>query len=150
MALAYHFGVELNPLSLNDGERAELAGWIALHKRLRPLLHGTHAFHLEPQDGRHVWGAVGDDSAVAIIAQGPMMMAEQPPPLVLPAFAGRPGRWRVSALHPTAPDFIRISESQRALLSGAVDIPHPSLALSGLPFPMLRPESGAVIEFTRV
>ena len=150
VALAYHFGVELDPLSLNDGERAELAGWIALHKRLRPLLHGPHAFHLEPQDGRYVWGAIGEDSAVAIVAQGPMMMAEQPPPLVLPAFARLPGRWRIGALHPAAPDFIRISESQRALLSGAVDIPHQSLAVSGLPFPMLRPESGAVIEFTRV
>ena len=45
--MAYHFGIELNPLTLTAEERAELKDWIALHKRLSPLLHDGRPFHLE-------------------------------------------------------------------------------------------------------
>ena len=52
VALAYHLGVELNPLDMSSAERTELAGFIALHKRLRPLLHAPGAnFNLDPRDG---------------------------------------------------------------------------------------------------
>ena len=53
VALAYHMGIELNPLELNEAGRAELKYWIALHKRLRPILHGGKGeYQLQPLEGR--------------------------------------------------------------------------------------------------
>jgi alpha-galactosidase len=150
VALAYHFGVELNPLDMDEDERERLSGWIALHKRLRPLLHAPGAaFRLEPQDGRYVWGAADETRAVLFVAQGPQMVGEQPPPLRL-SLEGAAGRWRVARCHPAEPDFIRISEGQKALLGGERTFTLDSLARSGLPLPMLRPESGMVLELEPV
>src|SRR6185369_12070939 len=50
-ALFGHYGVEWDLTSATPGERAELARWIVLHKRLRPLLrHGrvVRADHPDP------------------------------------------------------------------------------------------------------
>ncbi len=150
VALAYHFGVELNPLALSPDEAQELANWIALHKRLRPMLHGGRPFHLAPLDGRYVWGATLGPRAVVIVAQASQMMAEQPPPLSLRSVDLPQGLWRVSACHPARPDFIRISEGQSRLLSGETLIPDVMLTRYGIPLPMLRPESGAVLELELV
>lgn len=148
IAMAYHMGVELNPLTLTPAEAAELAGWIAHHKRLRPLLHAPGAaFHLDPVDGRYAWGAAGADRIVLFVAQGPQMIAEQPLPLTLPPqVAGRGGRWRISAVHPADPAFVRLSDGQRRLLSGAIAFNLATLDRSGLPLPMLRPESAILLE----
>ncbi len=151
VALAYHLGVELNPLTLSGDERAELKSWIETHKRLRPLLHAPgRQFLLEPVDGRHVWGAAADERIVAFVAQGPQMVGEQPPPLTLPVDAGDKRRWRVAAIHPAKPDFIRISEGQERLLSGELTFSLAALRQAGLPLPMLRPESGLLLELEPV
>ena len=99
VAFAYHFGVELDPLELADDERGTLKGWIALHKRLRPILHGGRQFHLEPLDGRYVWGASTAETVVVVVAQGPQMMTEQPPPLRLPAEVVGGRAWRARNPH---------------------------------------------------
>jgi alpha-galactosidase len=70
-ALFGHFGIEWDISAASAEERAELAGWVALHKELRPLLHtgrvvradrGSEDFLLHgvvAQDGSHaVFGAV--------------------------------------------------------------------------------------------
>jgi alpha-galactosidase len=150
VAMAYHFGVELNPLELSGKARAELALYIETHKRLRPLLHAPGAnFRLEPIDGRFVWGAASAEKIVIIVAQGPQMVGEQPATLRLPEQLTRfGGTWRIETVLPKAPDFIRISEGQKRLLSGeiAFDLAHAGLA--GLPLPMLRPESALLLEVT--
>ena len=146
VALAYHFGVELNPLTLSDSERAELKNWIALHKRLRPVLHDGMQFHLDPLDGRYVWGAMAETQAVIVIAQATQMTSEQPPPLVLHGAEHRGRRWRIAACHPAKPDFVRVSADQERLLAGATTFSHTTLVEFGLPLPMLHPESGAVLE----
>lgn len=151
VALAYHLGVELNPLTLSAEEQEELKGWIAIHKRLRPLLHArTSQFRLDPLDGRYVWGAADENRIVAFVAQGPQMVGEQPPPLRLPVRNADDRLWKVKAIHPEKPDFIRISEGQERLLSGGVAFSRATLESTGLPLPMLRPESGLIIEFEPV
>ncbi|MFN3910725.1 alpha-galactosidase [Hyphomonas sp.] len=40
VSLFGHFGVELDPAKLSDADRTALAQVIALHKRVRPLVHG--------------------------------------------------------------------------------------------------------------
>lgn len=151
VALAYHLGVELNPLTLETDEREELKSWIALHKRLRPLLHAPgKQFRQEPLDGRYVWGAADEDSVALFVAQGPQMVAEQPPPLRLDLDCDPEQRWRIIAMHPAKPDFIRMSEAQIALLNGDVSFSGATLAARGLNLPMLRPESAFILEIEPV
>lgn len=146
VAIDGHLGVELNPLELTGEERAELAGWITLHKRLRPLFHGGGAlFRHLVTDGRHVHGAVGDDLAAVVVAQAGQMMRQGPDNVRVPGLL-RGKRWRVAALHPADPDFMRRNPAREALLRGQVAMTSDELAGIGLPVPVLRPESGIVIE----
>ncbi|MBB5575498.1 alpha-galactosidase [Rhizobium paranaense] len=151
VALAYHLGVELNPLTLEAEEKQELEGWIALHKRLRPLLHAAgKQFRLPALDGRYVWGAADSERNLAFVVQGPQMVGEQPAPVRLPVDGDDKGQWRIAAVHPAEPDFIRISEGQRKLLSGELTFSLDTLRHVGLPLPMLRPESGLLLELEPV
>ena len=151
VAMAYHFGVELNPLELSSEERVELVLYIAAHKRLRPLLHAPGAdFRLDPIDGRYVWGAASAEKIVLIVAQGPQMVGEQPAPLRLPAHITRiGGKWHIAEVLPAKPEFVRVSEGQKRLLSGEVSFDLTATCVAGLPLPMLRPESALLLEFTR-
>jgi alpha-galactosidase len=152
VAMAYHLGVELNPLELEGSERDELKSYIATHKRLRPLLHAPGAnFQLEPRDGRYAWGASSAERMVLFVAQGPQMVGEQPEPLKLPeAVVAQNGLWRVRLLHPARPEFIRISDGQTRLLAGEVTFRSADCVSIGLPLPMLRPESAVLLEFEPV
>jgi len=148
VAIAYHLGVELNPLELTDEERDELKVYIETYKRLRDLFHAPGAsFRMEPLDGRYVWGAASAEKIVVIVAQGPQMVGEQPAPLRLPdEITQFGGHWRIKTMLPAEPQFIRISEGQKALLSGAVTFALSSAGLAGLPLPMLTPESALLLE----
>ncbi len=150
VAIAYHLGVELNPLELSDEERTELKVYIETYKRLRGLFHAPGAsFRLEPLDGRYVWGAASPEKIVVIVAQGPQMVGEQPSPLYLPESVTRfGGTWTISSILPAEPEFIRISEGQKRLLSGGVPFSLDMAGASGLPLPMLKPESALLLELT--
>ncbi len=151
VALAYHFGVELDPRTLTTAERAELGDWIALHKKLRPLLHDRgRPFHVAPLDGRYAWGVTAADRIVLFVAQAGHMLAEQPPPLKLAGIDAREGDWRVAAVHPTKPAFVRTGGDQERLLGGEGRFSLASLRHIGLPLPVLRPESAVVMEIERV
>lgn len=152
VALAYHLGVELNPLDMSAAERTELADYIALHKRLRPLLHAPGAnFNLDPRDGRYVWGAMTADHAAVFVAQGPTMIAEHPEPLTL-SLPGAPEQmWRIAAVHGDFPSgFIRMSDGQVKLLAGEMSFSSAALASAGLPLPMQRPETAILLELRPV
>ncbi|KAA3515685.1 alpha-galactosidase [Agrobacterium rosae] len=148
VAMAYHMGVELNPLELTTVERAELKLYIETYKRLRGLLHAPVAnFRMEPVDGRYVWGAASKDKIVVIVAQGPQMVGEQPAPLKLPeSITKLGGTWTITNTLPAKPEFIRISEGQKKLLSGNISFELSSVGLAGLPLPMLKPESALLLE----
>lgn len=148
VAMAYHMGVELNPLELDEDERRELKIYIDAYKRFRDLLHAPNAnFQLDPVDGRYAWGAAKEDHVLLFVAQGPQMVAEQPTPLKLPnVVAEYVGKWRVKTVLPAEPDLIRISEGQKKLLGGEVAFDMASAVHAGLPLPMLRPESALLLE----
>ncbi|WP_237482774.1 alpha-galactosidase [Lichenibacterium dinghuense] len=145
VAIDGHFGVELNPLELTDGEREELKDWIALHKRLRPLFHGRGALFRHPVvDGRHVHGVVGEAHAAVVVAQAGQMMRQGPDNIRVPGLPQ--GRWRIAALHPAEPAFTRSTRERDAVLRGEVAATADELAAVGLPLPPLRPESALVVE----
>ncbi|WP_377293124.1 alpha-galactosidase [Rhizobium sp. SG2393] len=152
VALAYHLGVELNPLEMSEAERSILGAYVAAHKRLRPLLHAAGAnFMLDPVDGRYAWGAADAGRIALFVAQGPQMVAEQPAPLTLPThLAHFGGRWRIARILPERPEFIRTSAAQDRLLAGDVTFTLASAVSGGLPLPMLRPESALLIELEPV
>lgn len=151
VAMAYHLGVELNPLELCDEEKAELAIYINSYKRLRGLLHAPGAnFRLDPIDGRYVWGAANASKIVLFVAQGPQMIGEQPAPLLLPErVSSMDGEWKIKAFLPQEPDFIRISDGQKRLLAGEISFNLRNAGVAGLPLPMLRPESALMLEIER-
>ncbi|KQQ59760.1 alpha-galactosidase [Rhizobium sp. Leaf311] len=152
VAMAYHMGVELNPLELTPQERTELELYISTYKRLRSLFHAPGAnFQVEPQDGRYVWGAVSAEKIAVIVAQGPQMVSEQPAPLILPQnVVAAGGKWKITTVLPAKPEFIRISEGQKDLLAGNISFELSSAGLAGLPLPMLKPESALLLELEPV
>ncbi len=68
-ALFGHLGVEWNVATINDRDRTQLRQIIALHKELRPLLHGGTVVRLDPTDPA-AWahGVVSDDRRDALFA----------------------------------------------------------------------------------
>jgi alpha-galactosidase len=145
VALAYHMGVELNPLELDDAARDELKYWIELHKRLRPWLHGgVGEFNLAPLDGCSAWGVVTPDKIIIVMAQATYMKAEQAPPLRIAHQLS--GQWRIAAVHPASITQRRVSDDQINLLNGSVTFDIRSLAEGGLSLPVLHSESAIVLE----
>lgn len=147
-ALSGHLGVELDPLTLSETEREELAGFIALHKRLRPLLHGRGRVFRHPlRNGRHAYGVIdeGRTRGALILAQVAYGMAELPPPVTVPGLD--PAKtYRLTIPAPQRPKFIRIGEGQRALLAGEVPASGAVLGSIGFAPPEMRPETAVLIE----
>ena len=86
-ALFGHMGIEANLTLLSDAERAEIAQWVALHKRLRPLLHSGRVVHFDDVDpSLMVQGVIADDRSEAVISVAAIATADSAPigRLVLP------------------------------------------------------------------
>ncbi len=98
-ALFGHLGVEWNLLSLDETELDELAEVIALHKRLRPLLHtgDTVRFDTEPAYVAH--GVYAADRGEAIVSWAVLSTSASltPPPLRLPGLLAT-ARYRVERI----------------------------------------------------
>ncbi len=147
VALFGHFGVELDPLTLGDDEAEELRGWIALHKRLRPLLHAGRHVALDPLDGRSVIGVLGDN-AVYRIVQAVSPLSAIAPPLRLPGLDDAP--YCIAAPEPQRCDFHKPSATHRALFDGGVVFNGRALGLAGFAPPPLVAESALILEATRL
>lgn len=78
------------------------------------------------------------------------MVGEQPAPLRLPLKTSAETLWKIRAVEPQAPQFVRISEGQKRLLAGEVTFSTRTLQTAGLPLPMLRPESALLLELEPV
>jgi alpha-galactosidase len=150
VALPYHFGVELNPLEIPADEFAELAGYIALHKRLRSLFHSGSAFRFNPQDGRHIygWRSNENDHAVLFIAQAQQQVMEMSPPVRVPEL-DPDHSYRLSIPAPQKAQFVRSLPEQHAFLNGSTVIPGGLLEMVGIHVPTLFPESAIMIEITK-
>ncbi len=139
VALFGHMGVELDPTLLDAEQAASLSQWIALHKRLRPLLHAGAHQAMPMQAGRSLRGVVAADRAhAAFLVAQERSDASRPPPLVLPGLD--PGRrYRVAAPAPQPAGFggsLTLPDS----LAGAL------LGGPGIVLPEMRPETALVLE----
>jgi alpha-galactosidase len=150
VAMPYHFGVELNPLEMPADEFAELAAYIATHKRLRPLFHSGTTFRFPPMDGRHVygWRSNENDHAVVFIAQAQQQVMEMAPPVRIPELEPD-HHYRLSIPAPQIAQFVRSTPEQHAFLNGSVAVPGGLLEMIGFHVPTLFPESALMIEISK-
>ncbi|QGN49878.1 alpha-galactosidase [Micromonospora sp. WMMC415] len=149
-ALFGHHGIEWDIGAISADERRELTAWVALHKRLRPLLHAGRVVRVDHPDPA-VWahGVVAHDGSRAVyaVARLATSVAQVPGPVRLPGL----DRHRRYAVRPAAgvpePATLQMTEpgwvaAGGATLTGAV------LASVGLPVPALHPEQALLLEVT--
>lgn len=146
-AMFGHYGIEWDISSATAEERTELAAWVGLHKRLRPLLHSGRVVRVDhPDPAVWVHGVVGHDRAAAVYAAARVAtsVAQVPGPVRLPGLDPE-RRYRVRA-SPGVPGPALLSAPvpwQRpdgVTLSGAI------LTGPGLQLPALHPDQALVIE----
>lgn len=144
-ALFGHMGVEWDLTSASEAELEELAVWIALHKRLRPVLHAgrvVRADHPDPSALLH--GVVLPERAVFGYAQLSSRPESAPAPLRLPGLDPA-ARYEVRVAGP-----VPGSALMPFWANEPVRLPGAALAELGLPAPALQPASVVVIELERV
>ncbi|MFG1799382.1 alpha-galactosidase [Micromonospora carbonacea] len=145
-ALFGHFGVEWDIGSASAADRVELSAWVALHKRLRPLLHAGRVVRVDHPDPA-VWahGVVAADHthAVYAVARVATSVAQTPGALRLPGLDPA----RRYAVRPAAgvPEPATLELTEPGWLPG-VTLPGAVLASVGLQLPALHPEQTLLLE----
>ncbi|WP_030434436.1 alpha-galactosidase [Actinoplanes subtropicus] len=146
-ALFAHAGIEWDITTCSPAELRELAAWIGLYKRLRPLLHTGRrvtADHPDPQAWLH--GVVAPDRRQGVFALAQLGVS----------VAGAPPRLRLPGLDPAAvytvtacPELAlpRPGLDRRApWLARPVQVSGAVLASAGLTAPLLDPAQAVVFE----
>ncbi len=86
-ALLGHFGIEWDLRQVDADERREVAAWVALHKRVRPLLATGRLVRSDhPDPAVVVTGVVADDAAEGwyVVATVDSLATQSPAPVLLP------------------------------------------------------------------
>ncbi len=149
-ALFGHMGVELDPLAASLEEREGFARYIALHKRLRGLLHGGRSVRLETADAERLQAqaVIDDQRAVVMVAQLATPSWAMNEALRIPYLDPRK-RYRVSVLdRPNAArDGSHTMRRQVPWMAGdGFEASGAWLAEAGLRLPQMDPESALLIE----
>lgn len=150
-ALFGHHGIEWDISAISAEERAELAAWVALHKRLRPLLHAgrvARVDHSDPAVQAH--GVVAHDRSRAVYAVSRLAtsVAQVPGPVRLPGLdPGRRYGVRPAAGMPE-PAVLQMTEPGW-LAGGGVTLSGAVLGTVGLQMPALHPEQALLLEVTQ-
>ncbi|TCO47107.1 alpha-galactosidase [Kribbella antiqua] len=148
-ALFGHFGIEWDIASASAEERQELAGWVALHKKLRPLLHTGRVVRSDHgTDDFHLHGVVAQDGSAAVYAA--VQLAQSVTSAV--------GRVRLPGLDPNRT--YRVSKTptpgpeSRGIAwwtdGGQVEMNGAALAAVGVQIPVQWPESAILLEVTAI
>ncbi|GAB3956807.1 alpha-galactosidase [Micromonospora vulcania] len=150
-ALFGHHGIEWDIASISAAEQTELAAWVALHKRLRPLLHAGRVVRVDHPD-EAVWahGVVAHDHTQAVYAVARLTTSA----------TQAPGAVRLPGLDPSRRYLVRpatdvpapatIDRTGPGWLPGGVTLSGAALARVGVQLPALHPEQSLVLEVTAV
>ncbi len=145
-----HFGVELDPATLPNSERAELADWIAFYKQWRHLLHGR-AVHLGEGTDGIVWQAHGGPDEWLLFAVRTAPAQDRLPQSMPLRFLGSTHEWSVSLLrlaeHSSRPGLPQ-SRITAQMQAGGVSYSGDWLSAVGLPLPAQHAESVAIYRLT--
>ncbi|MDW4573130.1 alpha-galactosidase [Microbacterium sp. M3] len=147
VALLGHFGIEWDLTTVDEARRAEIAEWVALAKRLRPLIASGRVVHVDgTEPGIDVRGVVATDAASAVFT-----IVQTATSAAYPA-----GRIRVPGLDPSRVYRLRVvtrdgDDAGQSPLEWAENPP----ALTGLELseigvrpPVQRPQQAMVVELT--
>ncbi|MDR2252882.1 MAG: alpha-galactosidase, partial [Bifidobacteriaceae bacterium] len=143
-------GVEWNVAGLGGGARAELAEWIALYKRWRPLLHSGAVIRTDQPDPAHwVHGVVAPDRSQALFAIVPLATSIDSPPGAF-RFAGLDPdrRYRVEPLPISRASFDERSHEAPAWWAEGLTTTGRVLMRRGLRLPELPVDSPALVSAT--
>ena len=147
-ALFGHFGIEANLLALTDEEREELAEGVALHKRLRGLIHSGDLHRLDRPANENAFGLVAQDGSEAVFAY--TLIREQD--------AYFAGRLRLAGLDPQAryavtlvwPKALVTRSSLVDILREGVTLDGQSLMAVGLQLPRMHPQAAFILHLKRL
>lgn len=151
VALFGHFGIEWDLASVSDQDRDAIAWWVALAKRLRPLIATGRTVHVDGTDpGIDVRGMVAPDAACAVftIVQTATSIAYPAGRVRLPGLAAE-GQYRVRVSAYGEPGH---EPGQSALAWAQHDtvMTGRELAAVGLRPPVQFPQQATVVELTSV
>ena len=151
MALTGHLGVEMDPRTLSEGERAELAGWISFYKQWRDLLHQGRVWLGEGAD-RTYWQAQGrDDELLLFVIRAEPPGDRRPQPLILP-FCGKSDSWDVQLLRIAGGEGGHAAHSApffEAMKSTHQSLPASWLSNAGLPLPPAKAETVTIFHMRK-
>ncbi|RLP76022.1 alpha-galactosidase [Mycetocola tolaasinivorans] len=149
VALWGNMGVELDLTALAEPERERVAGWIALHREYRPLLHHGTAVTADRRDALELSGQVSSDRdrALFLVAYPAPTGSAPTDPLRFPGL--RPDvRYRVRSVRPegaeTPAEVPAWAEGNAPVLTGRM------LEEVGITPPPLRPGRTALIALEAV
>ncbi|SEN74884.1 alpha-galactosidase [Actinacidiphila rubida] len=154
-ALFGHAGIEQDITACGDEELARITAWTALHRELRPLLHGGVTVRADlGDDAVMLHGVVAPDGASALYSWVRLTTSReaQSGRVRLPGLAAD-GRYEVRVRAELGlPSFHQTSGPQwlTRALEGWVPLPGAVLAVAGLPMPTLNPEQALLIEVRRL
>jgi alpha-galactosidase len=149
-ALFGHAGLEWDITTCDAAELEQLRGWIALHKELRPLLHGGDVVRADGDEpGERLHGVVAADGSAAVFAFVQLVTGRSTRPGIRPL----PGldharRYRVTLpaglpalrmLPAAAPPWLEAASGEGLVATGAV------LSRAGLSMPALAPGQALVV-----
>ncbi|MDX3004506.1 alpha-galactosidase [Kribbella solani] len=148
-ALFGHFGIEWDIASATPEERAELKGWVALHKELRPLLHTGQVVRADRgPDDVLVHGVVAQDGSRAVFG---VVQVRQ-------SVTSAVGRIRLPGLDPQQTYRIKMvttpgPAARSAAWSadgGSVELTGAALASVGVLVPAQWPENAILLDVTAI
>lgn len=154
-ALMFQLGIEWNLLSLTDAELDKLAGYVALHRRFRPLLHGGDVVRFDPvhngdRPSGHAYGVYATDRSEALICYAQLTTGDSlvPHRLVLPGLDAR-ARYRVAVAVPVVVG-ASVATAQPGWLADGITLTGRQLGGHGLQLPALDPESAVLLHLSRL
>ncbi|MFC6286173.1 alpha-galactosidase [Nocardioides sp. GCM10027113] len=146
-ALIGHYGIEWDLRAVGQTDRDQVAEWVALHKRMRPLVADGRLVRSDhPDPGCFVTGVVAADGAEGwwVVAQTERTVAQHQAPVLLEGL-DPDARYRVTEETPDAPQHLADLAPRRVdvVLTGR------ALAEVGVRLGVLAPETARVLRATR-
>ncbi len=151
-ALLGHFGIECDVTALTADERAELASWIELRKRVRAVATGGVLVRPDhPDPALLVTGVVAPDASVAyfVIAIVASTATESPTPVAL-AGLEPDRRYVVRSVAPAEPARYVIDRGSTWLDGTGVEVLGRVIMTAGVQLPATPPETAYVLEVRAV
>ena len=149
-ALWGHMGVEWDLLSATAEDRRALADLIALHKELRPLLHGGEVVHadVDEDDAVRIQGVVAPDRTDALYQLAGLAQATTWPGASRPLPGLDPGRTYHVRL--AVPAYEGLHHQAAWLRPEGVTLPGSYLTATGLSLPVIHPDHMLLVRATAV